>query len=381
MNAPKMLRLALAAAMAGLFLAHAPEAVAQDPPQDLDVPTGIMEITLPPDGVLRYANVIIRTGADVRFVRNLANTPVYILATGTITTEADSVIRVDGTSANGMTPGSGGPGGFGGGNAGAHPAGEGHGPGGGQGGCLYYACEPLDKAGHGAFGCDDDTSQASGLPYGNPVLLSLIGGSGGGGTDSGQAGSGGGGAILLSSAVRITHLGLITATGACYGYSGCGSGGAIRLLAPIVSGTGGLHAYGGYYNHGRIRVDALDRSGVAFGYNPPCAATVGSIMVEMVTNGTLRITEVGGQAISPDAAGQVFVSFDAADPKTVSVRVNGFGGIVPIEIALTPDLGVAVKQVVNADMDTANIDGNVTVTATFPNFPANQGTRVDAWTR
>ena len=104
MNAPKMLRLALAAAVAGLFLAHAPGAVAQDPPQDLDVPTGIMEITLPSDGVLRYGSVILRANADVRFIRNLANTPVYILATGTITTEAGSVIHADARRPPGRLP-------------------------------------------------------------------------------------------------------------------------------------------------------------------------------------------------------------------------------------------------------------------------------------
>lgn len=374
------LRNARTLAVAALLLAGAGAAVAQAPP-DRVLESGVTEIELPADGILRYGSLTLQPGADLRFIRNAANTPVQILATGPILIDNDAIIRVDATAPSGANPGIGGPGGFDGGNAGAFPAGNGLGPGGGQGGCPTYRCDYPDKVGHGAFGCDGDGSVSSGVPYGNPVLLSLIGGSGGGGNDDGYGGGGGGGAILLSSDVRITMRGTISATGTCGNYLGCGSGGAIRLRAPIVAGTGALNVGGSAGNHGRIRIDALDRSGVLFGYNPPCAMTSGSIMAVSAINGTLRITEVGGQPISPDASGQVFVNLSASAPRTVKVRVNGFGGVVPVEVALTPDLGDRITQVVEADMGTADGDGNVVVTATFANFPANMGTRVDAWTR
>ena len=370
-----------AAASLLVLLGLATVAAAQDPPPDLDLPSGQHAITLPPDGILRYGTVGIHTGAEVTFVRNLANTPVQILAEGAIVIESGAALRLDGQSANGATGGAAGPGGFAGGNAGPFPSADGDGPGSGQGGCPHYVnCGPNDYAGNGAFGCDQDGAISSGTPYGNPVLLSLIGGSGGGGTPD-FGGAGGGGAILLSSAVSIHHNGTISAAGGDQSSGGRGSGGAIRLRAPLVAGTGTLDAHGFAGNHGRIRIDGMDRSGVAFTFNPACAMTSGSIMVETATTGSLRITAVGGKPIAENAEGPVFVSLDGADPKTVSVRANGFGGILPIEVALTPDNGPRQAQVVNADMDTADQDGNVVVTATFPSFPTNQAVRVDAWTR
>lgn len=376
------LALARAVVAAAIVLASASAAFAQANP-DLVLDSGVTEIALPADGVLRYGNVTLHSGADLRFTRNAANTPVYILADGPVLIEQDAVIRVDGTPPNGANVGIGGPGGFAGGNAGfGTTPGYGEGPGGGRGGSPQWCCGTADRAGNGAFGCDGDGLPRSGTPYGNPVLLGLIGGSGGGGNDNGEAGGGGGGAILISSQVSITHRGIISAVGGNAGYSGDGSGGAVRLRAPLVAGNGSITVNGPSSNHGRIRIDAVDRSGIAFGYTPACAVTSGSIMTEMQpAAGTLRLTEVGGVAISSEETGQVLVNLTGASPKTVKVRVHGFGGLVPIEIALTPDQGERVTQVVNADMDTADGDGNVVVTATFPDFPTNVGTRVDAWTR
>jgi hypothetical protein len=363
--------------IAGLVAcAMAPAALAQDP-QPLEI-TSDTTLALPDDGILHYSSFTVRSGADVTFTPNARNTPVQILVTGPILIEGGAYIMLNGTNGSSNAPGVPGPGGFAGANMGSTSDGEG--PGGGKGGCPHWTCGEPEQAGHGAFGCDADGRTRSGTPYGNPVLLSLIGGSGGGGSWE-TGGGGGGGAILLSSDERITLNGQIQALAGCGPSAGCGSGGAVRLRAPIVEGNGHVAIYGPTNNHGRARVDTLNRVNSAITFNPACSATWGSIMATSMPTGTLRIVEVGGQAIADTETGPVFVALNAASPKTVKVRANGFGGIVPVQVVLTPDGTHRLVQVVNADMETADQDGNVVVTATFDDFPVNQGVRVDAWTR
>src|SRR5207248_2812146 len=117
--------------------------------------------------------------------------------------------------------------------------------------------------------CTDPTR---GLSYGNAFLLPLIGGSGGGGVISGInsiysgfGGGAGGGAIMIASSVLIRVNGFITANGGTPG----GSGGAIRLVAPTITGFGTLQASGGQSGaSGRIRIEALQKmlAGQSLGY-------------------------------------------------------------------------------------------------------------------
>jgi hypothetical protein len=153
----------------------------------------------------------------------------------------------------------------------------GFGPGGGQ---FAGAGGSHATAGYLAFGFP---------PYGNPFLVPLIGGSGGAGSERNRAinasrdtvmsGGAGGGAILIASDASITVSGAILALGGdlltgrpgetfpqSY-LSGGGSGGAIRLVAPAISGSGKIatrrdletfsFAPGG---HGRVRMEALEDS-------------------------------------------------------------------------------------------------------------------------
>src|SRR5882762_3331578 len=91
-------------------------------------PTVNTTLTLPPSGILNYTSVIIPVGVTVTYVRNVANTPVVILATGDVT--ISGTLNVSGSSAPGAgaagdgnagddgIPGLGGPGGFDGGRGG-----------------------------------------------------------------------------------------------------------------------------------------------------------------------------------------------------------------------------------------------------------------------
>jgi len=154
-------------------------------------------------------------------------------------------------------PGRGGPGGFDGGWPGNDTlsAGNGYGPGGGGGGVfslgILYAI-----VGSGSYGAQASSSYTTstnlGAIYGSPLLVPMVGGSGGGGTigSPGSGGGGGGGAILIASNTQITNGGSIIANGG-EGYLGSGSyhynsgsGGAIRIVAPVVAGSGVLSAAG-----------------------------------------------------------------------------------------------------------------------------------------
>jgi hypothetical protein len=81
-------------------------------------PTANIAVQLPASGIFNYTTVNVPTGVTVTFIKNAANTPVYILATGDVTIAG--AIKVDGktvvySSPINTTPGTGGPGGYDGG--------------------------------------------------------------------------------------------------------------------------------------------------------------------------------------------------------------------------------------------------------------------------
>lgn len=258
-------------------------------------PTLNTDVTLPPSGILNYTTFNIPSGVKVTFIKNAANTPVYILTTGNVTIAGTIDIRggdaaAVGTAGGGAlgddgNPGLAGPGGFDGGRGGrqdaalaaaAIRAGAGLGPGGGPGGreggdgCGAYGYYPRIGTG-GAHVTNAYSPYAfwncgSTYPvtifaksYGSSLLQPLIGGSGGGGGRGGTAypgsgGGGGGGAILIASSTTISVTGVINARGGDGGdIAGTGSGergsggagGAIRLVANAISGNGQLLADGG----------------------------------------------------------------------------------------------------------------------------------------
>src|SRR6185503_12286604 len=226
--------------------------------------TSNMTLSVPTNGIFNLATITIASGATLSFSNNALNTPVYLLATSDVL--ITGAISVSGNSPQGFQGGFGGPGGFRGGNGGFAlntTAGDGFGPGAGQG-----------SGARGVFGTN----------YANALLVPIIGGSGGAGVNGspGRGGAGGGGAILIASNTKITVNGIVYARGGnaaddCdTGNYGAGSGGAIRVVAPIINGSGELDTLGGlfhgrdqsfhncasarrYASSGRVRVDCLDR--------------------------------------------------------------------------------------------------------------------------
>lgn len=324
-------------------------------------PTVNTEIQLPPSGVLNYTTVNIPSGVTVKFKKNAANTPVYMLATGDVTIAGTIDIRGtdakptgtygDGVLGDDGVPGVGGPGGYDGGRGGREDSaqridvirgGTGMGPGGGPGGiegadgCStggYFKYLGVG-AGHAAVGypayltwggCSLAPVTTIGKAYGSALLQPLIGGSGGGGGRGGSnfpgsGGGGGGGAILIASSTTLRVTGTIDATGgdgggvlgSGVGSQGAGgSGGAIRLIATTVTGAGAIYANGGCVNMDNL---PRQRCGSAGGYREQGGAP-GRTRIEAVA---LTFNGTSQPAYSVDLPGPVFIA-DAPSLRIVSV--------------------------------------------------------------
>ncbi len=342
--------------------------------------TNAVTITLPPDGVLHYKRVEITPDGSVSFVKNALNTPVTLLAQEEVIIAGD--ILLDGSAPSGGDPGRGGPGGFDGGRGaiGGQPGGNGKGPGGGRPANDNDA-GPGAYATRGALG--GTRNETGGDVYGDPLLLPIIGGSGGAGYDNGfSGGGGGGGAILIASSARIslptTGRGIF-ARGAQVPAYNDGSGGAIRLVAPIVEGIGTLNANGGNEGGaGRVRLDTPNAGEAKL--NIGGVWTIGALMLtKLPVEPKLNLLKLGDKDIPQDAAGTVNVIFPNGTPaeRVVRVQAKDFGSVVPIRVALTPDYGARV--IVDAEID--NTAAGVATKDIPVTFPLNVVVAVNVWTR
>jgi len=297
-------------------------------------------LTLPPNGVFNFTTVNIPAGVTVTFQRNAANTPVTILASGNVTIAG--TVSVNGTTGtNGASSGPlfnpgalGGPGGFTGGTGasrdGALLPSAGQGPGGG----TPQGVSPGNPTG------------TYGAPTSFVSLLPLFGGSGGGGGGffpgfSGASGGGGGGAIVIASSTIITVNGIVRANGGDVGsngtalVSGRGSGGAIRLVAPQLTGTGTIQATdaGNSGNgNGRIRLEAFTL-GFAGTIAPAASSSTAPGPVTAASNPalinlpTLTLSSVGSTA-APGTPGGSYTTADVSLPQ-------GTINPVPLTLAVT----------------------------------------------
>ena len=357
---------------------------------------GVMNITanttldMPANGIFNCTTINVAAGATLKFNPNSLNTPVYLLATGDVT--ISGTIDVSGSLATTNLGGVAGPGGFAGGNPGAGglSAGDGHGPGAGRAGALE-SYEGAGTAAYGTAGHNYYPSSKNGTTYGSPLLVPLVGGSGGGAIIGGSGGAGGGGAVLIASNTRIDVQGSILATSPSLGSQGknsygFGSGGAIRLLSPIVAGTGNLNTSGGWHvwgstygaGSGRIRIDCMDRRSLGFTYTG--TVSTGANMLTFPSPLTrLDITQAAGRNI--DVGTNTAVSFmlpqDSSPNRTVTVQASNFGAVVPIRVVLTPDNGSSIAYDAQID-NTAAGSASVTVPVVVP---VNVNVSVEAWTR
>ena len=382
----KLLLVTVAAICIGL---EGPTVPAQTFSSGSDGSMGALTVTsnttlqLPPDGKFHFTRITINAGQTLVFNRNAMNTPVYLLATEDVAINGS--INVSGAQEvlNLANPtGRGGPGGFDGGKL----NGTGAGPGGGRAGAFSTADS---GAGGGSYASinSQTSSTNQGSIYGSALLVPIVGGSGGGGCGIGTGG-GGGGAIVVASNTRITVPGRIDADGenrfatdSVPRVGNAGSGGAIRLVAPVVSGGGTLRAQGGFGGGGgRIRVDTIDRTGLGFSPLAGTSYSIGGFMTVFPPgNPKLDIVQAAGTAIPEGTNGPVTITLPfGSDPnRTIVVQARNFNAQLPIDVVLTPDTGVRVTVQAQIDNAAAN-PATITVPVTFP---VNTPVVVNAWTR
>ncbi len=354
----------------------------------IDVPAGTTRVLdVPADGIFHCTTI--RVVGTLRFNRNAMNTPVHLLATGDVTLTS-ALIDVSGARGSASAPGLAGPGGFDGGAPGSIgiSAGDGQGPGGGKAGTTVDGDTEAAGAGYGTTTTQGPVAKRGSI-YGSPLLLPMIGGSGGGGVEAttGWGGGGGGGGIVIASDTRVVFSG-----GASIRSNGgqalnsvilnCGSGGGVRIIAPVVSGSGNIDVRGnggGTGNgDGRIRIDTPDRSQLNVSFFPQEVASVGGLMVVFLDPmPRLDIVEVAGRAIPADAPAQVLLPTGGSATQPVRIRARDFGGVVPIRIVLTPDNGPSSS--VNAEID--NGSANPAETTVNVTFPVNVLTHVHVFSR
>lgn len=345
-------------------------------------PTANLAITLPSDGVLNYTTVSIPSGVTVTFVKNAANTPVTMLATGDMTIAGTISLKgADGqpgqASATAISVGGvGGPGAFRGGNGASldfsSPAATGQGPGGGAG-----APSTLNQIGQSAAN-------------GSSSLLPLIGGSGGGGgasrtangvpTFTGNGGGGGGGAVVLASSTKILLTGTITADGGNGGNCGHGSGGALRLVAPVVTGAGALSAVtpscsGVVGASGRISIETFTQTFT--GTSTPAAllsASPGPVTAvsnpALINLPTLMITSVGGITVPAVPTGfyatvDIPLPVGTTNPVPVTLAAANTPLTTPLTVRVVPVAGSATTVSAGALSGTFTLS-TATATVTLP---------------
>ncbi|MCG8407757.1 MAG: hypothetical protein MI923_21365 [Phycisphaerales bacterium] len=281
---------------------------------------------LDPDGdqVFHFTTITIPADVTIRMrADKLPNGPVYWLATGDVIIEGTLDLRGEQGSPQGprgaALPGPGGfPGGVGQGTNSA--ATRGGGPGGGD----ASTNSGVASASHATGGRE----------YGNVFLTPLIGGSGGGGYNGGSSivgGGAGGGAILIASNTVIRVAGTVSVRAGGSGFnggqiSGHGSGGAIRLLAPSIEGSGSLLASSSSVA-GRIRMESFS--------NTHSGNIEGSFRIVRLVESVrflpedrpplVRVTSIGGVAVPNNPTGNIFspdVTIDSAVPVVVAVAAE-----------------------------------------------------------
>jgi len=310
-------------------------------------------LTMPEDGIFHCTTINIAGGRVLQFHPNARNTPVYLLAQGDVV--ISGTIRLNGSSATTTKGGQAGPGGWGGGNA-------------------PMVGNPHRGGGLGPGGSLHGNSATHAFSYGNKLLIPIVGGSG--------SKHGGGGAVLIASNTRLEISGGIVCLGVDdWTANERSSNGAIRLVSPVVEGSGLLQVFTPTAlpsAGGRVRVDSTQR----ILWNPVVYGdySAGFNMIVFPPNlPRVEIIEVADQAVDPNASEPLNqVLPEGTNPEQiVKVRVTNFNGTAKLQVRLTPENG----DYINYELDIPNpgpgpAEGELTVT-----FPVNLMTRVDAWTR
>jgi hypothetical protein len=286
------------------------------------------------DNVFHFTTITIPSGVTVKMSAKWTNGAVYWLASGAV--NVLGTVELNGENGHELTqttatrkpsvPGPGGfPGGLGGNN---HSQSRGRaqpGAGPNAGAAAADAC---------VNGCYWGLGAAQGRTN---FLVPLVGGSGGGGGNResfdvwGSGGGAGGGALLIASStlVNVNSGAQILANGGNGGpgnggccrsnHGGAGAGGSVRIVAPVIQGSGTILVAGGTRLNcctdssggaaGRIRLEAFQH---AWTFNLVHPYTTGSPLSSFAPTTPppfIQVTGIAGQAVRADPTG----AFDTAD--------------------------------------------------------------------
>ncbi len=308
--------------------------------------------------VFKYNTVSIPAGVTVTFKNHPSHAPVVWLVQNHVAISGTVDLRGKvGThdSILGLAPVEPGPGGFRGAGFGPSGYGFGHGLGGGG------------VSGHFAYASEGSYAGV----YGNPQIIPLIGGSGSGAhSNSPESGSGGGGAILIGAGKNVLIDGEINVLGGRADRT-IGSGGAVRIIAERVFGSGSVIAVQAgpgldpVPHPGRIRVETPDISG-AINFFPSTVAVPPAnppIIWPAANAPTVKIASIDGIAAPADPTAPLLNTSDVALEKNTAVDVI-------IQTTNFPTSGVVqvrdVKKYGNATWTNATlVPGGTFTTATW----------------
>lgn len=261
--------------------------------------------------VYKYSAVNIPAGTTVTFKNHPSYAPVVWLVqngvtiSGTVSLNGKNAV----TGTDSVFPVEPGPGGFRGGpGSQALGSGYGLGPGGGPSNAVY------NSTGNAAYNTN----------YGNTQIFPLIGGSGGGSTSATTTGSGGGGAMMIAATGSIQFLagGSVTSIGGIGIVSNAynkGSGGAIKLVANQVTGTGILDAT----STGRVRVEANSMPATITTTPLTIAVAPGTTptLFPSSTSPSVRVVSVDGAAAPADPNAPLITGADVGIQKSTAVTI------------------------------------------------------------
>ncbi len=278
--------------------------------------------------VFKYTSVNVPAGTTVTFINHPSYAPVVWLVQGSVNIAGTVNLngKVGATGTAGAIPTEPGPGGYrGGATSSVLGSGVGLGPGGNS----------------SPGNADSNTTSANyASAYGNPQIIPLIGGSGGAQAfNRSYSGGGGGGAILIAapSTIQFTN-GTITAVGAIDGNTAGGSGGAIRLIANQVNGTGTVNSG----TQGRVRIEANSLSATVTPNPSSIAVPPGTTptLFQSLTSPSVKIVSVDGMPSPADPTAPLISTADIAiqknTPVTIVLRTENFataGAVVSVRIA------------------------------------------------
>lgn len=315
--------------------------------------------------VFKYTSVNIPAGVTVNFKNNATHAPVVWLVNGSVNIAGTLSLDAswDFTVLN-CEPG---PGGFRGGAPVVGSIGWG-GAGLGPGGGLPAAGGGL---GHGSYATSGGTGWGGSTspPYGNTLIVPLIGGSGGSGWD--QRGGAGGGAIQIAASGTVTLGGAISASGSRQ-YS-AGSGGAVRIIANTLAGAGSINCTSSYAGDGRIRLEA-NGGGGSLVLLPPTTVDAPPSPVLLwppTTAPTVKIASINGTAVPADPTANLGpapadMRFYSAAPVPVVIQTTNVDPtLANVTLRILPRYGPEVTQ--TAALTSGNTaSATWTVQATIP---------------